>query len=174
MLIFGLFAAAWATINTNPTVLPTNAISGWITLHITVSITTYGLITLGSIAALAAIFQERALKAKKQVKFLRTLPSLADCDSMVIKILTLGEALLTVGPLSGMALHISETGSLFSLNHKIILTLTAFIVIGCLLFAHFKFGLRGRKAARLVLLGYLLLTLGYLGVKFVTDVLLAE
>jgi ABC-type uncharacterized transport system permease subunit len=73
-----------------------------------------------------------------------------------------------------MALQISETGSLFSLNHKTVLTLTAFIVIGGLLYAHFKFGLRGRKAARLVLLGYLLLTLGYLGVKFVTDVLLSE
>ena len=93
---------------------------------------------------------------------------------MIIKTLTLGEAVLTIGLLSGMALHISETGSLFSLNHKTVLTLTAFVVIGCLLFAHFKFGLRGRKAARLVLLGYSLLTLGYLGVKFVTDVLLAE
>jgi len=33
--------------------------------------------------------------------------------------------------------------------------------------------MRGRKAARIVLLAYLLLTLGYLGVKVVTDVLLA-
>jgi ABC-type uncharacterized transport system permease subunit len=73
-----------------------------------------------------------------------------------------------------MAIQVSKTGSLFSLNHKTVLSLTAFIVIGCLLFAHFKYGLRGRKAARLVLLGYLLLTLGYLGVKFVTDVLLTK
>ena len=174
MFIFGLFAVAWAAINTNSIAVPTNTISSWVALHIVASITTYGLITLGSVAALAAIFQERALKAKKQVLYLRALPSLADCDSMVIKILSLGEAVLTIGLLSGMVLQISETGSVFSLNHKTVLTLTAFIIIGCLLFAHFKFGLRGRKAARLVLLGYLLLTLGYLGVKFVRDVLLAE
>jgi ABC-type uncharacterized transport system permease subunit len=174
MFIFGLFATALATINTTHIIAPTNTISGWVALHIVVSITTYGLITLGSVAALTAILQERALKAKKQTPYLRTLPSLADCDSMVIRVLSLGEAVLTIGLLSGMALQISETGSLLSLNHKTVLTLTAFIVMGCLLFAHFKFGLRGRKAARLVLLGYLLLTLGYLGVKFVTGVLLAE
>ena len=172
MFIFGLFAAAWAIINTNPIEVPSNIISGWVLLHIMVSITTYGLITLGAVAALAAIFQERALKAKKQVAYMRALPSLADCDSMVVKLLTLCEAVLTIVLLSGMAIQVSKTGSLFSLNHKTVLSLTAFIVIGCLLFAHFKYGLRGRKAARLVLLGYLLLTLGYLGVKFVRDVLL--
>ena len=34
-------------------------------------------------------------------------------------------------------------------------------------------GVRGRRAARVVLLAYLLMTLGYPGVKFVTDVLMA-
>ncbi len=172
MFILGLFAAALATINTNLIVEPNNTISNWIALHIVVSITTYGLITLGSVAALAAILQERALKAKKQTLYLRALPSLSDCDSMVIKVLSLGEAVLIIGLLSGMALQISETGFLFSFNHKTVLSLTAFTVIACLLYAHFKFGLRGRKAARLVLLSYLFMTLGYLGVKFVTDVLL--
>ena len=172
MFIFGLFAAAWATLNKGIAPVPTNTLSGVI-LHIVASITTYGLITIGSVAALAAIFQERALKAKKQTRLVHTLPSLAGCDGMVILLLGMGEAVLVIGLLSGMALEISDTGSLFSFNHKTILTLTAFVVIGCLLFAHFKFGLRGRKAARLVLLGYLFLTLGYLGVKFVTNVLLA-
>ncbi len=34
-------------------------------------------------------------------------------------------------------------------------------------------GIRGRRAARWALLAYLLLTLAYPGVKFVTDVLMA-
>ena len=173
MFIFGLFAAAWATLNKGIAPVPTNTLSGWVILHIVASITTYGLITIGSVAALAAIFQERALKAKKQTRLVHTLPSLAGCDGIVMLLLGMGEAVLVIGLLSGMALEISDTGSLFSFNHKTILTLTAFVIIGCLLFAHFKFGLRGRKAARLVLLGYLFLTLGYLGVKFVTNVLLA-
>ena len=58
-------------------------------------------------------------------------------------------------------------------DHKTILTVTAFLVIGGLLIAQRVSGVRGRLAARFVLLAYLLLTLGYPGVKFVTDILLA-
>ena len=42
-----------------------------------------------------------------------------------------------------------------------------------LLIADRRTGVRGRRAARYVLLAYLLLTLAYPGVKFVTDVVLA-
>jgi ABC-type uncharacterized transport system permease subunit len=45
-------------------------------------------------------------------------------------------------------------------------------VIAALLAAHYRTGIRGRRAARYMLLGYLLLTLAYPGVKFVTDVLI--
>ena len=51
--------------------------------------------------------------------------------------------------------------------------LGGFVLIAGLLFAHYRTGLRGRRAARLVLIAYLLVTLGYPGVKFVRDVLLA-
>jgi ABC-type uncharacterized transport system permease subunit len=53
------------------------------------------------------------------------------------------------------------------------LTIAAFVVIGGLLVCHYGSGVRGKMAARIVLLAYLLLTLGYPGVKFVTDVLMA-
>jgi len=41
-----------------------------------------------------------------------------------------------------------------------------------LLILHFRSGLRGRRAARWVLVAYLLLTLAFLGVKFATVVLI--
>jgi ABC-type uncharacterized transport system permease subunit len=47
------------------------------------------------------------------------------------------------------------------------------LVLLVLLWAHHRTGMRGRRAARGVLLAWLLLTLAYPGVKFVTDVLLA-
>src|SRR5438552_975627 len=49
----------------------------------------------------------------------------------------------------------------------------SFALVIALLIAHQRFGLRGRRAARLVLVAYILLSLAYLGVKFVTDVLIA-
>ncbi len=50
----------------------------------------------------------------------------------------------------------------------------AFLVLAALLIGHFRAGVRGRQAARYVLVGYLLLTLGYPGVKFVTEILLGR
>jgi ABC-type uncharacterized transport system permease subunit len=78
-----------------------------------------------------------------------------------------------MGLATGMALQYGDTGTLLVFDHKTVLTITAFVVIGGLLAAHYKTGLRGRQAARIVLLAYLLLTLGYPGVKFITDVVLS-
>jgi ABC-type uncharacterized transport system permease subunit len=61
---------------------------------------------------------------------------------------------------------------LLRLDHKTVLVLATFVVIVALLWLHFRRGLSGRRAARYILVAYLLLTLGYPGVKFVTDVLI--
>jgi ABC-type uncharacterized transport system permease subunit len=58
-------------------------------------------------------------------------------------------------------------------SHKTLLSILAFAVIGLLLILHQRTGLRGQRAGRLILVAYLLLTLAYPGVKFVTDVLMA-
>ncbi len=72
-----------------------------------------------------------------------------------------------------MAIQYYETGAVLEFTHKTIFSLLAFFVIAGLLIVHSRFGLGGRRVARTVLVAYLLLSLGYPGVKFVTDVLLA-
>jgi ABC-type uncharacterized transport system permease subunit len=131
------------------------------------------LVTIAAIAALAAFLQERALKRKRPNDLTRLLPSIADCDRLLVGLLQVGESVLALGLVTGMAVQYRETGQIMVLNHKTILTIAAFVVIGGLLICHYGSGVRGRLAARIVLLAYLLLTLGYPGVKFVTDVLMA-
>ena len=80
---------------------------------------------------------------------------------------------LGLGVLTGMATEFFERGQLLVLDHKTLFSLATLAVILGLLVARQRSGLRGRRAARLVLLAYLLLTFAYPGVKFVTDVLLA-
>ncbi|HMB77592.1 MAG TPA: cytochrome c biogenesis protein CcsA, partial [Kiloniellaceae bacterium] len=65
-----------------------------------------------------------------------------------------------------------SAGTLLVFDHKTLFSLSAFGLIALLLLLHQKSGLRGRRAARLVLIAYLLLTLAYPGVKFVTDILM--
>ena len=144
----------------------------WVNVHIAAAIVTYGLVTIAAIAAFAAFMQERTLKRKQPTGLTRHLPSIADCESLQVTLLRYGETILAVGLATGMSLQYRETGRLLPANHKTVLTLAAFVVIGALLVAQKWAGVRGRLAARLALLGYLLLTLGYIGVKFVTGVLI--
>jgi ABC-type uncharacterized transport system permease subunit len=53
-----------------------------------------------------------------------------------------------------------------------LLSILTLVIVVVLLIARKVSGLRGQKAARLALLAYLMLTLAYPGVKFVTDILL--
>jgi ABC-type uncharacterized transport system permease subunit len=144
----------------------------WIDFHIIVSVVTYALVTLAAVAALAGVVQERALKARRPTALSRTLPPVAESERLQVRLLALAEAVLGAGLLSGMAVLYYEKGMALRVDHKTLLSVASFVVIGALLVAHVHSGVRGRAAARLALSAYLLLTLAYIGVKFVRDVLL--
>lgn len=148
--------------------------AAWLDLHIVVSVLTYALLTLAAVASLATFLQERALKHKAPTQLTRMLPSVADGETLAGRLLLASEAVLGLGLATGMATQYFETGTVLILSHKTLLSLLAFALIGLLLIGHRVCGVRGRVAARVVLLAYLLLTLAYPGVKFVTQVLVAH
>ncbi|MEK9724163.1 MAG: cytochrome c biogenesis protein CcsA [Rhodospirillaceae bacterium] len=172
MFLVGLLAVVWSGhMPAKP--FRSDLVSGpGLGLHIAVSVATYAFVTLAAIAGCAGILQDRALKAKRPTGLSRGLPSLAACDEMMFRLLAIAEAVLALGLVSGMALNFQEYGRALSFDHKTVLALGAFALIAALLAAHRYSGLRGRKAARWSLAAYLCLTLGYPGVKFVTDILL--
>lgn len=143
----------------------------WIIAHISVSVLTYALVTLAAVAALAALLQERALKRKRPNTLTRILPPMAESETLQVRLLAAAEAVLGGGLVTGMAVLHSERGILLRLDHKTLLSMASFVVIGILLLAHHRTGVRGRQAGRLVLFAYLLLTLAYPGVKFVTGII---
>ena len=156
LLPYLLAVGAFATLaQQGPTpVLRGGAPGVWIDLHIAVSVITYALLTMAAVASLAAFLQERALKSKRPTPLTRFLPPVAESERLQLHLLAASETVLRA-------------------DHKTLLSVASFVVIGGLLLAHARTGVRGRMAARLVLIAYLLLTLAYPGVKFVTDVLLS-
>jgi ABC-type uncharacterized transport system permease subunit len=170
LVLLALLATIWS--HAPPRPLIGQAPPAWIVLHIAASVITYVLLTLAAIAGMAVLLQERALRRKKRYRLTERLPSVADAERLELRLLLAAEAVLGVGILSGMATQYFSSGAILTFEHKTVLTIGAFLVIGALLVAHYRVGLRGRRAARVVLAGYLLVTLGYPGVKFVTDVLL--
>jgi len=147
--------------------------SPWLALHIVLTIATYGTLTIAAIAGLSALLQEGALKRKRPTILTRRLPAVAESERLQVLLLGVSEGILALGLVTGIASQYQLDGRLMAIDHKSVLAIAAFIVIGLLLIAHAAFGVPGRRAARLVLAAYLLITLAFPGVKLVTDVILA-
>jgi ABC-type uncharacterized transport system permease subunit len=170
LAIIGVLATVWLHQPARP--LDGLVPSAWVQFHILVSVLTYGLLTIGAVAGLAVVLQEYALKRKRPSKLTRLLPSVADGERIQVTLLTAGAGILGLGLLSGMAAQFYQTGQLIEFSHKIALSIVTFLIIVVLVAIHIRTGIRGRRAARYFLVAYLLITLAYPGVKFVTDVIL--
>jgi ABC-type uncharacterized transport system permease subunit len=172
LLVLAVLATIWNQVPDKSFVGDVHLV--WIGTHILMSVGTYALITLAAVAALGASIQERALKSKIRTRLSRMLPSVAVSEGMLVRVLIASEIILGISLMTGMAVLYETTGNLLQFDHKTILTLTVFVIVSIMLVVHFRSGIRGRIANRIVLLAYLLLTLGYPGVKFITDVLLTS
>jgi ABC-type uncharacterized transport system permease subunit len=165
----GLLATLWLNEPERP--LTGLAPAGWLQVHILVAIVAYGLLTLAAVAGAAVVLQQHALKAKRPTAFTRQLPAVAEGEDLQARLLIASAVVLAVALATGAALSWRETGTPLRIDHKTVLSVATFVVIAVLLWLHHRHGISGRRAARYVLIAYLLLTLAYPGVKFVTDVL---
>jgi ABC-type uncharacterized transport system permease subunit len=143
----------------------------WLIAHVLMALVAYGLLTLAAVAGLAVFLQERALKTKRPTGFTRRLPSIAEGEALLANLLMASGAVLAVALISGSVLSWFTFAAPLKLDHKTVLSFATFLAIAGLLYVHRSGGISGRRAARYVLFAYLLLTLAYPGVKFVTDVI---
>ena len=169
LIVLGILAVIWQNQPERPL---TSAPTIWVLLHIGFSLATYAVLTLAAIAGLSALIQERSLKTKRETILTAAFPTLSASEALEARLLGYSAAILVVGLLTGMTIHYLQTGSLFDISHKALLSILTLVIVVVLLIARKVSGLRGQKAARLALLAYLMLTLAYPGVKFVTDILL--
>ncbi|MFD2207353.1 cytochrome C assembly family protein [Kiloniella antarctica] len=171
LFVLGVFALLWEGHNTHSALKAEPDF--WLVLHIIASVITYALCTLAAISSFAVLLRERALKTKKmESRLLERLPAVYVADRFQVSLLTMAEVVLGLGILTGIARQYSSSGSLIDFDHKTLLALIAFVVIAVLLILHRYIGIRGQNAVRFVLATYLLMTLAYPGVKFVTDIVI--
>lgn len=170
LLLLGALGTIWGAAGGRP--VPENPATSWLILHIILSVCAYGLITLGAIAGLSVLLQARALKTKRPHRWFARLPALIDGETWQIRFLAAGELVLGLGLATGFASNLMGHGIWFHLDHKFLLSISGFLGLGSLLVWHRIAGLRGRNGARWGLVTYLVVTLAYPGVKFVTDILI--
>lgn len=140
--------------------------------HLLLSVGAYGLLSVAAVVALLDLLQERALRRKRLGGVLAMVPSLEALERMLFFLVSTGFLLLTMSIASGAIFSHRHFGVYFLLNHKVIFSWATWAVFGLLVLGHQQWGWRGRRAVHFTWAGYLLLVLAYIGVKFVSEVVL--
>lgn len=138
-------------------------------IHIFISLLAYSILTLAALHALLLALQIRQLHDHKPNILVRTLPPLQDMESLLFQVIALGWVLLSCSLISGFV----YLDDLFAQHvaHKTILSMLAWIVFAILLYGHWQYGWRGKKAIRWTLVGFFILMLAFFGSKFVLEYL---
>ncbi len=143
---------------------------GGMMFHIILSVLSYSVLTIAAIQAIALAIQEYRLKHHQLRGILKALPPLVTMEEMLFELVLIGFVLLTLSIGTGL-FYVDD---LFAqhLVHKTAFTLVAWACFGILLIGRHRMGWRSRTAIRWTLCAFALLLLGYVGSKFVLEVLL--
>lgn len=167
LILLGGIARAFET--EPPLAAPPGA---WFAGHVLLAIGAYAALTLAALAACGVLLLERAFKARLQSWAPQVLPPLDQTEALQNLLLKLAAILLLMALATGAANEFLAAGQALEFSHKVLLSFLGFAVVLVLLVLHHRTGLRGRRAARWLLTGYLLVTLAYPGVKFVREILM--
>lgn len=139
-------------------------------LHIFISLLAYSLLSLAAVQALALAVQNRHLHNHHPGGFLRALPPLQHMEHLLFQMIGLGFVLLSAALASGFVF----LEDIFAQHvvHKTVLSITAWVLFGVLLFGRWRFGWRGKVAIRWTLGGFIALMLAFFGTKLVLELLL--
>jgi len=170
LMVLGLLATIVQHAPARP--MPAVATPAWLDLHIGLSVIGFGMLTVAAAAGLAVMLRERAMRRKTPDIWTRTLPAILDSERIEVRLLAGALAVLVLGLLAGLAVNAVQGQAWLRVDHKTVFSLLTVIAVSGVVLAHARTGLRGRRAARVVILANVLLTLGYPGVKFVTDVVM--
>ena len=141
--------------------------------HILLAILGYSVLAFGAIFSLFLFFIEKDLHGKNNNVIFSSTNSLLDLEKQLFSIYWVGFILLTITLITGISFSEEIFGSAFKFNHKFVFSILAWLVYGSLVFGRALFGLRGRKAINLSLVGFVFLLLAYIGTKFVFEILLS-
>jgi ABC-type uncharacterized transport system permease subunit len=143
----------------------------WAAAHIAVALVAYALFVVAALQALAVTGLEKRLHRGLAPSADGT-PPLLTLERYLFRLIGLGFVLLTLALGSGILFSEDLFGKPATFTHKNVFSVLGWIAFAVLLFGRWRYGWRGRTALNWILGGTLLLLLGYLGSKFVLEVLL--
>ncbi len=140
-------------------------------VHIVLSIAAYCVLLMAAVQAIFMRFQIRELKHQTGHRFwVNKLPPLQSMESLLFDMLLLGFVLLTVALSFGLV-YVHDLLSQH-IAHKTVFSILSWLLFGGLLIGHWRSGWGGRRAANMAIFAFLLLAVGFIGSKFVLEMLL--
>ena len=138
--------------------------------HILISILAYSFLAIAALQALLVGYQNWQLKHKHQDILMRTMPALETMESLLFKLIWVGEILLTISLITGFYQYDDFFAQ--QLIHKVAFSIVAWAVYAVLLFGRHFYGWRGRRAINWTWVGFSGILLGYIGSKVVIELIL--
>ncbi|MGL4768573.1 MAG: cytochrome C assembly family protein [Formosimonas sp.] len=141
--------------------------------HIALAVLTSAVLLGAFVLAILLWLQTRRLHAlSPKPSLLDRLPPVLSLEKKLFRTIGAGFVLLMVLIGSGMLFGEHVWGRALAFNHKVVLTLLAWLVFAVLLIGRYIYGWRGLVAVRATIIGFALLFLAYVGTHFVLDVIL--
>jgi ABC-type uncharacterized transport system permease subunit len=173
LVVYPLAGLVAICATTWPTPASEIAVIDWkVRSHVVLSLLSAGLLTLAAIHAGLLAAQERLLHSHKLTYLMRALPPLQTMERLLFQLIGIGFVLLSLTLLSG--LWFIRDWLAQHLAHKTVLSITAWLIFGVLLWGRIRYGWRGRTAIRWTLAGYAMLILAYFGSKLILEQILGK
>ncbi len=141
--------------------------------HLVVALLAFSMLVVAAVQAAAMLALQQDLRQGLPAAT-ATMPPVLTLERWLFGLIGVGFVLLTATLISGAFFSESLFGKPFQFTHKTLFTTLAWLLFGVLLAGRWRFGWRGRQALRWVVIGSLLLLIGYAGSKFVLEVLLGR
>ena len=150
---------------------PITAISVGLEAHILLSLAAYCVLLMAALQALFLRLQIRELKHQSIHRFwVNKLPSLQSMESLLFDMLLVGFVLLSIA--LGIGFVYVEDLMAQHLAHKTVFSVLSWLLFGALLLGNWRAGWRGKRAANMTIYAFILLAIGFVGSKFVLEMLL--
>jgi cytochrome c-type biogenesis protein CcsB len=135
----------------------------WLTVHVSTSFVGNGMFAVTFVAGIMYLIQERQIKKKRLGSVYSRLPSLATLDSINHYSLIWGFPFLTIGMITGAIYAQYALGSYWRWDPKEVWSLITWLFYAALLHERLAVGWRGRRAALMAIIGFVVLSFTFVG-----------
>lgn len=139
--------------------------SYWLGIHTTLAFIGDAAFAMACGVGIMYLIQERYLKSKHLSSLFQRLPSLQMLDEINYRLITLGFPLLTLAIITGVVWANSAWGTYWRWDPKEVWSLITWIIYALVLHLRLTIGWRGKKAAIISIIGFLIVIFTFFGVN---------